>query len=75
MAIEPFTAMIAMDRSTAAVTVRPRVFEVMPSMVALIFELPMPAPVAKPPAAMATTVDEAEFQVTWLVMLAVLASL
>lgn len=65
----------AIDWSVATVTVRPKVFDVTPFRVALTFEVPMPAPIARPLAAIATTVGEAEFHVTWLVRFTVLASL
>ena len=40
-----------------------------------MFDEPMPAPVARPLALIVATAGEAEFQVTWLVIFAVLVSL
>ena len=75
LAIEPFAALMAIDCRTAAVTVNEKVFDVTPLMVAVMFDVPVPAPMARPPALIVAIVGEAEFHVTWLVMFAVLASL
>jgi hypothetical protein len=75
LAIELFGALMAMDCSTAGVTVSVKVLEVTPLKVAVMFEVPVPAPVAKPVVLMVATAGVAEFQLTWLVMLAVEVSL
>ena len=75
LAIEAFGAAMAMDCSVGAVTVNVKVLEVTPLSVAVIFELPVPTPVARPAALMVATVGVVEFQLTWLVMLAVELSL
>ena len=46
----------------------------MPFMLAVMLELPIPAALARPPAAMVATVGEVEVQVTRLVRFAVLLS-
>ncbi len=40
-----------------------------------MFDVPLPAPMARPLALMVAIAGEAEFHVAWLVMFAVLASL
>jgi hypothetical protein len=66
---------MAIDFTVAGVTVNKKVFEVTPLSVAVIFELPVVTPLAKPVELMVATAGVAEFQLTWLVMLAVEASL
>ena len=58
-----------------AVTVNVKVFEVTPLSVAVMFDVPVPAPLARPVELMVATASVAEFQVTWAVRFAVLASL
>ncbi len=66
---------MAIDCRTAAVTVNEKAFDVTPLMVAVMFDVPVPAPIARPLALIVAIVGEAEFHVTWLVMFAVLVSL
>jgi len=68
-------ALIVMDWRTAAVTVRMIEFDVIPPCVALIFVVPVPAPVAKPVAPTVATAEFEEDQVTELVRFCVLPSL
>ncbi len=66
---------IAIDCRTGAVTVKEKVFDVTPLIVAVMFDVPVPAPIARPLVLIVAIAGEAEFHVTWLVMFAVLASL
>lgn len=74
-AIESLTVVMLIDCSNAAVTVKEQVFDVTPPMLAVMTALPMPCAVAKPAGVIATIAGEAEIQLTWLVILAVLLSL
>ena len=75
MAMELFGAVIVIEVSVAAVTVRVKLLEVMPPCVALMCAEPTPAPVAKPAALIVTAAVLSELQVTELVMSEVDASL
>ena len=61
LAIDGFAGVTAIDARTGGVTVNP-VRPVTPPALALIWELPGPAPVARPPALMVATalVDDAQ---------------
>ena len=74
-AIEELFALIAMDCSVAAVTVSPKLFDVIPFCVAVTLLEPMVAPVAKPAALMLTAAGFEDAQVAVLVRLCVLPSL
>ena len=63
----------AIDSSTAAVTVR-TVDPVTPLSVALIVDVPVPTPVARPALVIVATDAVAEAHVTWLVRVAVVLS-
>ena len=73
--VEPCVPVMTILCSVGALTVSTTTGETMPSKVAVMFDEPMPAPVARPLALIVATVGEAEFQVTWLVIFAVLVSL
>ena len=75
MAIDELGAVMVIEVSAAAVTVRANVFEVTPLSDAVMFELPTPAPVARPVDEMVAAAVLEEFHVTVLVMLAVELSL
>ena len=75
LAIEVLGAVIEMDCSVAAVTVRANELEVIPFWVAVTLLEPIWAPVATPPALMLTTVCVDEDQVALLVRFCVLPSL
>ena len=66
LAIEGFAGVTAIDTSVAAVTVRV-VEPVMPTETALMVLVPVPTPVANPPAAIVATVVVTELQVAVLV--------
>jgi hypothetical protein len=74
-AIEVFAALMAIDWSTAAVTVSIREFDVIPPCAALILVVPVPAPVARPEALTVATAEFEEDQVTEFVRFCVLPSL
>ena len=67
MAIEELAALIVIDCSVAAVTVRATLLEVIPLWVALTLLDPMAEPVARPPTPILTIVGLDEVQVTELV--------
>ena len=75
MATDVFVAVMLIDCSTAAVTVRAMEFDVTPPCVALILAEPMLLPVASPDAFSVTTVEFDEDHVTELVRFCVLPSL
>lgn len=68
-------ALIVMDCSTAAVTVRMIEFDVIPPCAALIFVVPAPVPAARPVALTVATAEFEEDQVTELMRFCVLPSL
>ena len=74
LAIELFGAVIVIDVSVAAVTVRVKLLDVTEPCLAVMCADPTLAPVARP-AALIVTAALSELQVTELVMLAVDASL
>jgi len=67
LAIDKLGAVIAIDFSTAGVTVNVNVFEVTPPELAVMAEVPMLTPVASPAVLMVATAGVAEFHVTVLV--------
>ena len=73
--IEGLTGVMAIDCRAAAVTVSTSTGEVTPVKLAVMLLVPVPTPVASPAALIVATVVVAEFQVTWLVMFAVVESL
>ena len=75
LAIDKLGAVIAIDFSTAGVTVNVSVFEVTPLEAAVIAEVPTPAAVAKPAALIVATPGVAEFHVAVLVRFCVVPSL
>jgi len=74
LAIEGLLGVTAMETRFGAVTVSWAVLLVMLPEVAVILELPVPAPVATPLALIEATEPSLEFQVTELVRSAVLLS-
>jgi hypothetical protein len=69
--IDPFGAVIAIEVSAGAVTVNPKLFDVIPLSEAVMLAEPTATPAASPePLIVAAAVLE-ELHVTWLVMLAV----
>jgi hypothetical protein len=75
LAIDGLTGVMAIDCRVAPVTVRTSGGEVMLPKVAVMLLVPVPTPVARPAVLIVATVVVAEFQVTWLVMFAVVVSL
>jgi hypothetical protein len=75
LAIEELGAVIAIDFSTAAVTVRVNEFEVTPLELAVIADVPVPTAVARPDALIVATVGVAEFHVAVPVRFCVVPSL
>ena len=74
MATDELGAVIAMDCSTAGVTVKVSVFEVTPLELAVIADVPVATAVARPAALMVATAGVAEFQVAVLVRFCVVPS-
>ena len=75
LAIEELLALMVIDCSVAAVTVRPKLFDVMPFWDPVILLDPMAAPVARPAELMLTVAGPEEAQVTECVRSCVLPSL
>ena len=74
LAMLGFVGVTAIDTSVAAVTVSVAVLLVTPLEVAVIAEVPVAIPVARPPVLMVATAGVAEFQAAVPVRLAVVPS-
>jgi hypothetical protein len=74
LAIEELGAVIAIDCSVAAVTVKVNEFEVTPLELAVMADVPVPAAVARPAALMVATAGVAEFHSAELVRFCVVPS-
>jgi len=74
-AIDVLDTLIVMDCSAAPVTVSAIAFDVTPLWAALMFAVPIPAPVAKPNVLTVAAAELEEAQVTEFVMVCVLPSL
>jgi len=75
LAIEGFAGVTAIDCRVAPVTVNPKVLDVTPLNDAVIFEVPVPTPVARPVAEMVATPAAEDAHVTWAEMFEVELSL